>query len=360
MKVLFNNKYIFLLFIFSFLIKLSCENEEKLLERYKNAIKLILSRANGIIKDFSLTFEYEKYNVTLNNIKILKPFYKNNNFSKKENDNGTFFIIDNIMTTIKGDIFIQLFSQKEEKIKYKPIFFEIYFKEIIFKLINKFRIEFSSLEIESFNSIHSKNLEYFRDFNNKIICIFYEGKKEPIILEDIYYDSKLKEVFQNQFEEKIKETQTKINLLTYDMIYIYNNNPFKIKTEDEYNYISYLEPKKIELDENDINLDFENNSISIKFFTLKGVYLYYLLLDTYYNFSVQCKKDIEHFKFKINNNNKVEMGLFLSDCTITDDNFDFDTYSIDYFDEIKNILNSHYMKYLRLKAEEYFKEIVDN
>ena len=212
MKLFFHKKNnIFLLLIYLYFIQISSENEEKQLERIKNAINLILTRANGIIDKDSLTFEYEKYNITLNNSKILKLFNKNLTITKEINDkNETFFNISNIVTTIQCDIIIQLFSQKKEIIKYKSIFFELYFSEAKFKLINNYKIEFSSSNVESINYINVENLDYFSDFNNKKVCIFYEDEKEPILLEDM--DSKLKEIFQNKFEEKIKEKQNKINL----------------------------------------------------------------------------------------------------------------------------------------------------
>ena len=54
----FHKKNIFLILIHLYLIQISSENEEKQLERIKNAINLILTRANGIIDKASLTFEY--------------------------------------------------------------------------------------------------------------------------------------------------------------------------------------------------------------------------------------------------------------------------------------------------------------
>jgi len=360
MKLFFHKKNnIFLLLIYLYFIQISSENEEKQLERIKNAINLILTRANGIIDKDSLTFEYEKYNITLKNSKILKLFNKNLTITKEVNDkNETFFNISNIVTTIQCDIIIQLFSQKKEIIKYKSIFFELYFNEIKFKLINNYKIEFSSSNVESINYINVENLDYFSDFNNKKVCIFYEDEKEPILLEDM--DSKLIEIFQNKFEEKIKEKQNKINLFTYDMIQIFDNYHYKININDysEFIYIFFLEPQKFQVEENDINLDLEKNSISIKYFTLKGVYVYYLLPYMYFNFVMKCQKDKKQFIYE-RNENGTKLEFILSDCSITDDNYQFQTESLNYNAEIIKILENYYIDYLKESVENYYKDIFE-
>jgi len=145
-----HKKNIFLLIIHIYLIKISLENEQKQLERLKNTINLIITRSSGLIEKAPLTFEYEKYNITLNNLQILKPFNKDIKITKEINyNNETFLNLESIMITIQSDIFIQLFAQNQEKIKYKKIFFELYFDDIKFKLINNFHTEFSSLKTKS-------------------------------------------------------------------------------------------------------------------------------------------------------------------------------------------------------------------
>ena len=78
----FHKKNIFLILIHLYLIQISSENEQRQLERIKNALNLILARSDGIIDKASLTFEYEKYNITLNNLKILKLFNKDITITK--------------------------------------------------------------------------------------------------------------------------------------------------------------------------------------------------------------------------------------------------------------------------------------
>ena len=119
----FHKKNIFPILIHLYLIQISSENEEKQLERIKNAINLILTRSNGIIDKASLTFEYEKYIITLNNLKILKLFNKDLTITKEINDKNEILLnLSNFMVTIQCDIIIQLFAHKKEKIKNKPIF----------------------------------------------------------------------------------------------------------------------------------------------------------------------------------------------------------------------------------------------
>ena len=333
---------IFLFFIYIYLFQISSENEQNQLERITNAINLIISRTNGIIDKTSLTFEYEKYNISLKNFKILKPLKKDIKLTKEINEhNEIIYNLKNISATIQCDIFIQLFAQKKENIKYKTIFFELNFNEMKFRLI--------------FVNYNSKNLEYFSDFNNKKICIFYEDEKEPIILEDI--DSKLKEIFKNKFEEKIKEKQNNFNLFTYDMIHLFDNHHYNITTS-KYNYITFLEPKKFKVEENDINLDLEKNSISIKYFSLIGIYEYQLIPENYYNFKISCQRNKEHFRYERNENN-TNLKFIISDCSITDDNEQFDTYSFDYNDEIKDIVQNYYANYLKERSEDYYKNIFE-
>ena len=349
---------IFLFFIYIYLFQISSENEQNQLERITNAINLIISRTNGIIDKTSLTFEYEKYNISLKNFKILKPLKKDIKLTKEINEhNEIIFNLENISATIQCDIFIQLFAQKKENIKYKTIFFELYFNEMKFKLINNFHIEFLSSNVEAIN-YNLKNLEYFSDFNNKKLCIFYEDEKEPIILEDI--DSKLKEIFKNKFEEKIKEKQNNFNLFTYDMIQLFDNYHYNMTITDykEFNYIFFLEPQKFLVEENDINLDLEKNSIKIKYFTLKGIYIYYLLPNQYFNFVMKCQKNKEHFIYE-RNENTTKMEFILSDCSITDNNYQFETESLSYNPEIIEVLQKYYINYLKESAEKYYKDLFE-
>jgi len=348
----FNQKRFILFYIFIFLVKQSYQNEQKQLERFKNSINLLISQTKGIINNNSLIFEYDKHNITLKNFVILKPFNNNSTIKKEKNENNEIFLNVNYLTVlIKADIIIQLLVRKEEPIYNNSIFFELYFKEIKFKLINNFNIDFYSSKIESLIYNNLDNLEIFKEFNDKKLCIFYEEEKEPIFLED--YDSKLKEVFRIKFEEKIKDRQKYFNLLTYDMINLFDNYPYKF-ISNNFNYIMELYLKKFKVGENDIKLNLENNSISMNYFTLKGIYLFEGFSDLYFDFNITCYKDVEHFIFQ-RNNNETYIAFSIKDCNISDNNFDiFDNVQDE---EIRDIIQNYYANYIKNITSIYYNDI---
>ena len=351
----FNQKRFILFAIFIILVKLSSQNDQKQLERFKNSIYLLISRTKGIINNTSFIFEYEKYNITLVNFFILKPFSKNLTINKEKNENNeTILNLNNIAVTIKADIIIKLLARKDEQIYYNSIFFELYFNEIKFKLINNFYIEFYSSNIESFIYNNLENLSIFSEFNEKKICIFYEEEKELIMLEE--YDSKLKEIFREKFEEKIIDRQKYFNLLTYDLIHILDNYPYYFESNAFY-YIMELCIKKFNVDENDINLNIENNTISINYFQLNGNYLYSGFTNLYFDFNITCYLNREHFNFK-RNNNETNIKFSLKDCVIKDNNYDFETYAIDYEKEIRTIIENYYINYLKNITNIYYNDIL--
>jgi hypothetical protein len=351
----FNQKRFILFVIFIILVKLSSQNDQKQLERFKNSIYLLISRTKGIINNTSFIFEYEKYNITLVNFFILKPFSKNLTINKEKNENNeTILNLNNIAVTIKADIIIKLLARKDEQIYYNSIFFELYFNEIKFKLINNFYIEFYSSNIESFIYNNLENLSIFSEFNEKKICIFYEEEKEPIMLEE--YDSKLKEIFREKFEEKIIDRQKYFNLLTYDLIHILDNYPYYFESNAFY-YIMELFIKKFNVEENDINLNIENNSISINYFKLNGKYLYSGFTNLYFDFNITCYLNGEHFNFK-RNNNETYIKFSLKDCVIKDNNYDFETYTEDYDEEIRTIIENYYINYLKNITNIYYNDIL--
>ena len=341
-----------LYFICIYLIQITNENEQVLLERYKNSVYLLLTRINKIIDNFSLTFEYNKYNITFNNFKILKPFTQNLSMNKETNEKDeTFITIGDIMTTFEANVFIQLFTQKDELIDMKPIFFELFFDEIKFKIINNFEVQFFSSNVETLTYKQLDKLNFFSDFNNKIKCIFYEDEKEPIILDDM--DSKLTEILKKKFDQKIIEKQNNINILTYDMIKIFDNNPFKFLNYS-FNYVNDLSLKKINLDGNDIIIN--HNSINIKYFSITGKFQYIDLNYDFFNFDMQCRKDRVHFIFKYNKNG-TEIKFDIDDCIIDDDSYLFDSVNLEYHRAIKTIIKNYYANYLKEKADEYYNNI---
>ena len=342
-----------LYFICIYLIKITNENEQNQLERYKNAIYLLLTKVDGIIDDLSLTFQYNKYNITFKNFNIIKPFSPNLWIEKEINENNEIILkIGDIMATIEAKVYIQLFTQKDEIINLKSIFFEMFFDAIKFKLINKNEIQFVSSNIEMFSYQSLENLFYFNDFNTAE-CLFYESEKEPIILVDI--DFKLTEILKEKFDKKIIEYQKKINILTYDMIKIFDNSPFN--STYDFDYITALYVIKMNVDSKNIYLN--NTNINIKYFSITGKYRYNGYVDDYFNYEVRCTKNKEHFVYKYNNN-KAEIKFDLEDCLIEDDNEYFRTMQIEYNKEIRSIIENYYVDYLKKNAEEYYNNIIDN
>ena len=177
----FNKKRFILFYIYIFLVKQSYQNEQKQLERLKNSINLLISQTKGIINNISLIFEYDKHNITLKNFVILKPFNNNSTINKEKNENNETFLKVNYLTVlIKADIIIQLLVRKEEPIYNNSIFFELYFKEIKFKLINNFNIDFYSSKIESLIYNNLDNLEIFKEFNLLKNYAYFMKKKKNL------------------------------------------------------------------------------------------------------------------------------------------------------------------------------------
>ena len=185
MNFSFFKRYI-LYFICIYLINITNENDQNQLERYKNSIYLLLTKVDGIIGDLSLTFQYNKYNPISPNIQIEKEINEENEVILK---------IGDIITTIEAKVFIQLFTQKDQIINHKSIFFEMFFDTIKFKLINNHEVQFVSSNIEMFSYKPLEKLFYFKDFNNAE-CLFYEGEKSPVLLVDI--DFKLTEILKEE------------------------------------------------------------------------------------------------------------------------------------------------------------------
>ena len=355
MNFSFFKRYI-LYFICIYLINITNENDQNQLERYKNSIYLLLTKVDGIIGDLSLTFQYNKYNITFKNFNIIKPISPNIQIEKEINEeNEVILKIGDIMTTIEAKVFIQLFTQKDQIINHKSIFFEMFFDVIKFKLINNHEVQFVSSNIEMFSYKPLEKLFYFNDFNNAE-CLFYEGEKSPVLLVDI--DFKLTEILKEEFDKKIISIQKKFNILTYDMIQIFDKSPFN--STYDFNYITALYITKINVDSNNICLN--NTKININYFSITGKYRYNGYVDEYFNYKVNCVKNKEHFSFNYSNN-KAMIKFSLEDCFIEDDNEFFRTMEIEYHKEIKSIIENYYVNYLNENADKYYNNInniVDN
>ena len=53
------------------------------------------------------------------------------------------------------------------------------------------------------------------------------------------------------------------------------------------------------------------------------------------------------------------MEFILSDCSITDNNYQFETESLSYNPEIIEVLQKYYINYLKESAEKYYKDLFE-
>ena len=332
-------------FIFISSINHSLQNEVKKIERIKNSFRFIFSQIKGIMNETSFSFLYDKYDINFNNFRILKPIISKLNLIEEKTSNETFYIIKDILITFQAEASIQLFSKENNVIEYGKIFFENTFDSIKFQLINDYYIKYCESNINSVNYILFDKLDYFSNFNNKNKCHFYEQGKEPIILEDI--DLKLKEIFKTDFEKKIKENESIFNLLTYDMIYIFDNSTTEF--EIKHHYLEYIEINKLKTDINYINFNSCENSVKIYAITITGIYY---LLGVDFDFQIVCSKNIPYLIYK-RNNNYTEIEFNIDKCIIIDKNIivALDEYKDELFNSIKDI----YKKYLIKNADYYYK-----
>ena len=192
-------------FIFISIIIQTYETNNKSLERIENGIRFIFSNIEGLIDGKSFSLLYEKYNITFNNLRILKPFINRHEIYEEKNNNDIYYSLNDIILDYKAEVDIQIFSEYNDAIKHGNIFFKINFENIKFKSKIKF-VNYSFLS----------ELNFFTDFNQMKNCTFHETGKDTIDIDDL--NSKLKEYFNEAFVEKIKEIEKNFNLLTYDLI----------------------------------------------------------------------------------------------------------------------------------------------
>ena len=209
-------------FIFISIIIQTYETNNKSLERIENGIRFIFSNIEGLIDGKSFSLLYEKYNITFNNLRILKPFINGHEIYEEKNNNDIYYSLNDIILDYKAEVDIQIFSEYSDVIKHGNIFFKINFENIKFKLINDLRIKFEESKIKFVNYSFLSELNFFTDFNQMKNCTFHETGKDTIDIDDL--NSKLKEYFNEAFVEKIKEIEKNFNLLTYDLIQILDYN----------------------------------------------------------------------------------------------------------------------------------------
>ena len=146
--------------------------------------------------------------------------------------------------------------------------------------------------------------------------------------------------------------------MTYDLIHLIDAYPYIFRT-NEFNYIFGLSLKKIELNDSEINLNSEEKYISFNYFTLKGTYVFSgFSQEDFFDFNISCIRNQEHFKYKyIEKEKDAKIILNIEDCVISDNNYDFQTYDIEYNKEIRQILQVYYINYLKNYTKKYYNDI---
>jgi len=324
-------------FIFTSLIYQTFEKENKQLERILNSIKFIFSNIDkNIINETSFSVLYEKYNISFNNLRILKPLINESEIYEEKNDNEIFYNLIDIKLNFKAETDIQLFSENEGIIKYGNLFFNIYFENIKLKLVNDFFIKYEESNINYVNYSLLNELNFFSDFNQRKNCIFYESGKSPIIIEDLNY--KLLNLFHTKFEEKIKEIEPKLNILAYDMSQIIDKSPKEFNVSGA--YLEYIKINEFQIEPNYIIFDQAENSIKLFDINITGFYIVWTFNIRY---KIICAKNNDNIPFIIfkgnKSNNTFEFNLEM--CSLTDDNtiVSSEEYKDEVFEFLKNIFH---------------------
>ena len=335
-------------FIFTSLIYQTFEKENKKLERILNSIKFIFSNIDkNIINEISFSVLYEKYNISFNNLRILKPLINESEIYEEKNDNEIFYNLIDIKLNFKAETDIQLFSENEGIIKYGNLFFNIYFENIKLKLVNDFFIKYEESNINYVNYSLLNELNFFSDFNQRKNCIFYESGKSPIIIEDLNY--KLLNLFHTKFEEKIKEIEPKLNILAYDMSQIIDKSPKEFNVSGA--YLEYIKINKFQIEPNYIIFDQAENSIKLFDINITGIYIVWTFDIRYKIICAKNNDNIPYIIFKGNkSNNTFEFNLEM--CSLTDNNTIVS--SEEYKDEVFEFLKNIYYKQLENSAKDYY------
>ena len=333
------NTFIYLThFIFALLIYQTFEKESKKVERIKNSIKYIFSNLEGLINETSFSILHEKYNISFNNLRILKPFINENEIYEEKNSKETFYKLNNFVFNYKAEVNIKLFSDNEDLIKYGDIFFEINFENIKLKLVSDYLIKYEESNINFVNYTLFKDLNFFSNFNQRKNFTFYESGKSPINIDNL--NLKLKVFFHTKFEERIKKIEKIFNILTYDLTQILDKSPNEFNLS--YAYLEYIKINKIQTKPNYIIIDQKENSIKLYDINITGIYI---VLTFEINFNINCAKNIKNIPYIILNRNKSNniFELNIENCTLTDDNsiISLDDYKNEVFESIKNIYYKH-------------------
>ena len=349
--ILYDIKFLFISIMYISLINKSAQNIEKRRERLENAIKFMISSLKGELKNISLLLEYKRYHILINNFRMLKPLFSNDiQFIQEENIyNEKYIKLKETKITYIADLSIKLLSNPYYLIKDKAFFIDTNFNNITFQIINDYNIEFISSNISFIKIVQNNaisNLDYFNDFNNSINNIFNEEGKN--------YLNKFKNIFIDSFSQKILEIEKNINLLTYDMILIINNQTSNVISDMD--YIIDFTIDKILTKNNFINLNKEDNIIKISNLTIFGKYTLYFDEDIIFN--ITCEDNNEYFVYERKEQN-TNIEINIKKCKIE---FDIVLFDIDYTeikDDFDTAMKNDYPNKLKENADNYYKQIFE-
>ena len=333
--------YVFLIILYLSFINKSNQNNIKKRERLENAIKFMITLMKGELNSISYSFEYNKYTIILNKIKILNPMFLNDiNFIQEQNN----IIVNNIKLTFMMDINIKYFSNSDKLINYKNLFIEAIYKELIFQIIDDFNIQFISIDINNINIVENNmisGLDFFRNFTDKKHFIFNN--------EENFNDKKLKNMFFEIFYNKIKEIEEYYNLLSYDMMLIINNCTKMTDFDDI--LFEDVQINNILTSLNYFHLNKKENSIKISNLTIIGVYSIPLYEDVNFNFF--CGSQINHIIYEPNKYIRIN----IDDCKLIDDCEIEEIFGVE-VDSVKNLIKV-FENIINKNAENYYKNIFE-
>ena len=308
----------------------------------------MISSIKGELKNISLSVEYKRYHILLDNFKMLKPVSPKDIQSIQEQNiynNETYIKVSGIKITYMANLNIKLFSNNNKIITDKSFFIDTIFNNVTFQLINDYNIEFISCNISSIKIVQNNiisNLDYFNDFNDIFNGDGGEGKN---------YLNNLKNIFTDLFSEKLMELEKNFNLLAYDMILIINNHTGNII--NDMTIIIDLKIDKILTKNNFIKLNKKDNNIKISNLTIIGQFTLFFDLDVIFN--ITCGDKNDHFIYERNKQN-TNIELKLKDCKTE---FDSDFYYTEIGTDFNIAINMDYPDILMENADFYYKKIFE-
>ena len=296
---------IFFYLIINFFLKLAIAGIINM-ERINRAIKnSILHLEDTPIKNDTIVFKYEKYQIICYNFRLMNPDLENisiNNSSSIIDSNYNIYYLENITFLLIFDLKINHYSDFE--IEETDNFLEINCPKIIYKydIKNDF-LSFESINISesiTFNLNSDKgidSLNYYKDAKEKKKCLCKFGSENNTIEEfpEIYMIRFLKYLFSYYFSEM----EFNDILLTYDIKEIFSNALITIDNFNK-NIFEYVKFNKILIPFDKMETLIHNNKRAILIHQINFFGLFNL---------TEFKKEYE-FNFQLNEEKNQKIELF--------------------------------------------------